>query len=166
MLSIILIDQGSGRHIEYIQYVLTPAQVDLTEVNDFAAHLIYTSALFVCRMSGLYFYFRICDLHDKLVFVIKCAAVFLVCVYLPQIFLIIFHCLPVTGLWPYEWQSSINDYKCITWGIVYSVNSSLSLVCDFVLFTIPVFIIKNLHINRKRKVQLSLVLLPGLLVIV
>jgi len=77
----------------------------------------------------------------------------------------LFHCLPVTGLWPYAWQKEINDYKCITWGIVYSVNSSLSLVCDLIIFAIPAVIIKNLHINRRRKIQLSFVLLPGVLVI-
>lgn len=116
-------------------------------------------------MSGLRFYYRICDLHDKLALAIRCAAVFLICVYLSQIFLILFHCLPVTGYWPYAWQPDIADYKCITWGIVYLVNSSLSLVCDLVIFTIPAAMIKMLRLSRQRKICLSFVLLPGVLVI-
>lgn len=58
-LCIVLIHLGSGRHIEYIQYILTNDQTNLTEVLDFVAHLLYTTALFVCRLSGLAFYRRI-----------------------------------------------------------------------------------------------------------
>lgn len=115
VLSIILIEQGSGRHIEYIQYVLTQAQTDSTEVNDFAAHLIYTSALFLCRLSGLAFFHRLCLRHQPLLRVIRAAAVFLVCAFLPQFFLILVHCRPVTGLWPYAWQPNADKYKCVTW---------------------------------------------------
>ncbi|TKA77227.1 hypothetical protein B0A49_03620 [Cryomyces minteri] len=165
-LCVILIKEGSGRHIEYIQYVLTPDQVNLTEINDFAAHIIYTTALFVCRMSGLSFYHHLCDRHQRLLTVIKCAAVFLICAYLPQLFLLIFHCLPVTGLWPYAWQAESADFTCITWGAVYSVNSGLSLVCDVILFAIPVTMIRLLQVSLSRKIKLSFVLLPGVAVII
>lgn len=49
------IDLGTGRHLEYIEYVLTPSQTEKREVLDFSAHLIYTTALLVCRLSGLDF---------------------------------------------------------------------------------------------------------------
>lgn len=159
----VLIKLGSGRHIEYIQYVLTEKQTNWTESLDFIAHLIYTSALFTCRLSGLTFYYRLCGKHDKLSIVIKCTVVFLIAAYLPQMCLIIFHCSPVTGLWPYAWQPEAANYVCLSWGIVYSVNSALSLVCDVLLFGIPSAMIKSLRVSTRRKIHLSFVLFPGVL---
>ena len=163
VLCVILINLGSGRHIEYIQYVLTESQTNITESLDFVAHLIYTSALFVCRLSGLTFYYRLCGQHDKLSIAVKCTVVFLIAAYIPQICLIIFHCRPVTGLWPYAWQPESPNFVCLSWGIVYSVNSALSLTCDILLFAIPAAMIKSLKVSKRRKIQLSFVLFPGVL---
>ncbi|KAJ6011358.1 hypothetical protein N7451_002770 [Penicillium sp. IBT 35674x] len=166
VLSIVLINIGSGRHIEYIQYVLSTAAVQRTEVFDFAAHILYTTALFLCRLSGIAFYRRITARTDRLQKPILFAGPFLFAAYLPQLFLLIFHCNPVTGLWPYAWQPGVNDHKCLSWGLVYSVNSGLSLPCDVMMFTIPALLIKQLQISSDKKVKLSLVLFPGVFVIV
>ncbi|CAI7668844.1 unnamed protein product [Penicillium pancosmium] len=165
-LSIVLINLGSGRHIEYIQYVLPISTVRETEVLDFVAHIIYTTALFLCRLSGLAFYYRLSARYGKLHTSVLIAAPFLFAAYLPQIFLLIFHCRPVTGLWPYAWQSEPIDYKCLSWGLVYSVNSGVSLACDVMMFIIPAILIKQLHVSKKNKIKLSLVMFPGVFVIV
>jgi hypothetical protein len=163
VLSVVLIHMGSGRHIEYIQYVLSLATVRQTEVLDFVAHVLYTTALFFCRLSGLAFYFRLTARTGKLHIAILAAAPFLFVVYLPQLFLLIFHCKPVTGLWPYAWQDEPITYKCLSWGLVYSVNSGLSLACDVMMFIIPAILIKQLHISMEKKIKLSLVMFPGVL---
>lgn len=162
-LSVHLIRLGTGRHLEYIRYVMTDRQENITEELDFIAHLIYTTALFVCRLSGLAFYRRLCELHDKLFFAINCAAVLLVAAYLPQMSLIIFHCKPVTALWPYSWQLRSEDFVCLTWGLVYTVNSGLSLFCDLFMFAIPVALIHTLKMPLRGKMRLYLVLFPGVL---
>ncbi|KAJ5199718.1 hypothetical protein N7491_009484 [Penicillium cf. griseofulvum] len=166
VLSIVLINLGSGRHIEYIQYVLSPDTVRDTEVLDFVAHIIYTTALFLCRLSGLAFYYRLSARSTKLHLSIIIAAPLLLAAYLPQIFLLIFHCKPVTGLWPYEWQVEPKTYICLSWGLVYSVNSGLSLACDLLMFAIPAALIKGLHVSLKKKIKLSIVMFPGVFVIV
>ncbi|KAF7595632.1 hypothetical protein BBP40_005380 [Aspergillus hancockii] len=165
-LSVVLINMGSGRHMDYIQYVLAMPTVRQTEILDFVAHVLYTTALFFCRLSGLAFYHRLAARSSKLYLAIKIATGFLVAAYLPQLFLLIFHCRPVTGLWPYPWQSEPIRYSCLTWGLVYSVNSGVSLTCDVLMFIIPAILIKELHVSLKRKAQLSLVMFPGVLVIV
>ncbi|GAB7351578.1 hypothetical protein MBLNU459_g2201t1 [Dothideomycetes sp. NU459] len=165
VLSLILINEGSGRHIEFIQYVLTEPETDQTEIHDYAAHLIYTTALFICRVSGLFFFSRLCQRHQVLITSIRIAGVFLVCCFIPQFVLIMVHCHPVTGLWPYAWQSASANYTCLNWGVVYVTNSSLSLVCDFVIFSIPIAMISLLQLSRERKIMLAIVLLPGTLVI-
>ena len=134
-----------------------------TEVLDFAAHILYTSALFICRLSGLAFYHRIGDRHAKLSMIINAAAVFLCLALIPQIVLLIIHCRPVTGYWPYAWQAEVNNYTCLTWGTVYVTNSGLSLVCDLIIFIIPAAIISMVKRSTAGKIKLSLVLFPGVL---
>ncbi|KAG0157703.1 hypothetical protein PDIDSM_4888 [Penicillium digitatum] len=165
VLSIILIKLGSGRHMEYIQYVLSLPTVRITEILDFAAHVLYTTTLFLCRLSGLAFYYRLSARSTKLHMSIIIAAPLLFAAYLPQIFLLIFHCKPVTGLWPYEWQPEPKTYTCLSWGLVYSVNSGLSRACDLMMFVIPAALIRGLHVSREKKIKLSIVMFPGVLVI-
>lgn len=50
-------------------------------------------------------------------------------------------------------------------GTVYVTNSGLSLVCDLVLFSIPVAMIHLLKLSRGRKIMLAFVLMPGVAVI-
>lgn len=156
---------GSGRHFEYIEYVLPRDTVRRTEVLDFACHILYANALLFARLSGLAFYHRVAVLSTKLYYAIIAAFIFLIACYLTQLFLLIFHCIPVTGLWPYEWQDEYNTYRCLTWGLVYSVISATSLVCDFVMFTIPAIMIKGLRVSARKKLQLSCLLFPGVLVV-
>jgi hypothetical protein len=163
VLALLLIDIGTGRHLQYIEYVMTQSQTEKSEALDFVAHLVYTTALFSSRLSGLVFYRRLCELHNRLSLAIKCALVLLIVAYLPQICLIIFHCTPVTRLWPYSWQSGYMDYVCLDWELVYAVNSGLSLLCDFFMFAIPIGLIRVISLPLRRKLHLYLILLPGVL---
>lgn len=164
-LSIILIRLGSGRHIQYIQYILSGPTINNTEVLDFAAHILYTCALLFCRLSGLAFYWRFADRTPWMQRAIKAAWLFFCGVFLCQLMFSIFHCLPVTGYWPYAWQVEESArYTCLAWGTVYVTNSGLSLVCDVLLFSIPATLIARLQkASMVRKLKLSLLLLPGTL---
>ena len=149
--------------MEYIMHVLTVDHLSETEVLDFVGHIIYAVQLYVSRMSGLAFYQRLSDRHETLQKYIKIGGAFITAATLPQLFLIIFHCLPVTSLWPYEWQEEFAHYKCMPWGTIYSTNSALSLVCDFVVFAIPAALIMMLKTSRASKLKLSLILFPGVM---
>ncbi|KAL7785855.1 hypothetical protein V8C37DRAFT_311151 [Trichoderma ceciliae] len=164
-ISIELIHLGSGRHFAFIEYVLDVPTVLQTQVLDFVAHIIYTTALLLCRISGLAFYYRICGKHKKFMLAIKIVLGILIASFLPQIFLLIFHCKPVTGYWPYGWEPVAPRYTCLQWGLVYSVNSTVSLLCDILLFGIPIAMLRTLEMSRKRKIQLAGILLPGIAVI-
>lgn len=139
--------------------------VGRTQALDFWAHLIYTTSLLICRLSGLAFFSRIADRQRKLTWAIRVTAALMTALWLPQMALIIFHCIPVTSYWPYAFEESINNYECLQWGVVYVTNSAISLVCDLALFTIPAIIIKELKISRKDKLKLGCIMMPGLLVI-
>jgi len=94
-LCLVLINEGSGRHIEYIQYVLSMPEVEETEIVDFVAHLVYTATLYLCRMSGLAFFTRLCSSHPTFRISIWACGFFLTAAFMVQFFLILFHCLPV-----------------------------------------------------------------------
>lgn len=164
VLCILLIDIGSGRHIEYIQYVLTTAQMTTSEKLDFYAHIVYSVALWFCRLSVLGFYHRLCRALPKLPYLVYGAFTFVTATFIVQVFLIIFHCLPVTDTWPYVWQVEILDYDCLTWGAVYTTNSALSLVSDVVIFSLPAVIISSLRGQHHDKIKLIAVLCPGVFV--
>lgn len=165
MLSVILINLGSGRHFAYIQYVLDNAIVSRTEALDFWAHLVYTTCLLVCRLSGLAFFSRIADRQKKLTWAIRIVAGVMIALWIPQMALIIFHCIPVTAYWPYAFEVNAEKYQCLQWGIVYVTNSAISLLCDLALFTIPAVIIAQLKISKLDKLKLAGIMMPGLLVI-
>ena len=165
VLSVILINLGSGRHFAYIQYVLDNVIVSRTEALDFWAHLVYTTCLLVCRLSGLAFFSRIADRQKKLTWAIRIVAGVMIALWIPQMALIIFHCIPVTAYWPYAFEVNAEKYKCLQWGIVYVTNSAISLLCDLALFTIPAIIIAQLKISKKDKLKLACIMMPGLLVI-
>lgn len=156
---------GGGRHYDYIAYVMTLSDVAKSEKLDFIAHMLYVTALFVCRLSGLAFYLRLVGRHPRIQLFIHCATAFIVAGYLAQFFLLLLHCIPITGLWPYPFQVSTAGLRenCLPWGTVYGVIAGVSLGCDIAMLGIPATLIARLHASRKRKIQLSFMLFPGIL---
>ncbi|KAH8705883.1 hypothetical protein BGW36DRAFT_19069 [Talaromyces proteolyticus] len=166
-LAIVCIDNGSGRRSAYVHYVMSldNDRSNQAELDDLVLHFLYTIALFTCRLSGLAFYTRLSAAHDHLFRTIKiCAGIFVV-VFIVQFFLLLFHCIPVTGKWPYSWQPDYHKYNCITWGGVYITMSALSFICDVIMFVIPSMLIHLLHVPLRRKLGLALVMFPGVLVL-
>lgn len=146
----------------YVRILPNDVQL-LTQALDYVAHLIYAAQLYFCRLSGLAFYRRLSARHNKLLLSCTLGTIFITAAFLPQIFLIVFHCSPVTAWWPYEWQPEFANYTCMLWGIVYATNSALSTACDLVVFAIPVGIIAVLKADRTKKIKLSFILLPGVM---
>ncbi|KAN0062779.1 hypothetical protein ACQY0O_004974 [Thecaphora frezii] len=163
VLSIILIDIGSGRHIEYIQYVMTQEVNSLSERLDFYAHILYTAALWIGRLSGLAFYRRLCRDLPHLNLALYSTTAFVSAGFIVQTLLIILHCLPVTDLWPYVWQPEVRNYTCMLWQAVYMTNSVVSLASDFLIFTIPAWIVHSLRGSQSGvRMKLILILCPGI----
>ncbi|KAH7147007.1 hypothetical protein B0J13DRAFT_553040 [Dactylonectria estremocensis] len=161
-----MINLGCSRHGEYIYYVMTAEEVVQSEIFDFTTHLLSTTALFICRLSGLTFYHRLCSHYPRFNLAMKILIGIFIAIFLPQTALIIFHCHPVTPLWPYPFEPNFYDYTCLRWWMVFGVNAILSLICDAGLYFIPISILCVLSIPKKRKIQLACIILPGSLVII
>ncbi|ORY60785.1 uncharacterized protein BCR38DRAFT_459768 [Pseudomassariella vexata] len=161
-----LTEIGSTRHYAYLQYVMSEDDVGHNQSWDVLGHIFYTTVMLLCRLSGLAFYYDICSSHPGFLLSMKILAGILVTTYIPQLFVFIFHCVPISGLrWPYEFQPEWAATRCIPWGVVYRINSSLSFVCDVLLFILPVSMLHSLYLSRRRKIQLACVILPGIFVI-
>ena len=161
ILGVILINLGSGRHYAYIRYVIPLSVVNKSQVLDVAARTMYITALVICRGSVLAFYTRLASRNYQLRYMILGTTVFIIAAFITQLFLIVFHCKPVTGLWPYRWQPEYEEYDCLNWGNVYISSAAVSIACDLALLTIPIWLLYLLQTGRKRKVLLSIILLPG-----
>ena len=161
-LGVVLINLGSGRHYAYIQYGRPLSEVNTTQVLDIVARIMYITALVLCRGSVLAFYARLASKHYRLKYMIWGTTAFVVAAFVTQLFLVIFHCSPVTFLWPYDWQPEFADYDCMNWGNIYISSAAISIACDLALLAIPIWLLYLLQTNKKSKILLSLVLLPGL----
>ncbi|KJZ73396.1 hypothetical protein HIM_07190 [Hirsutella minnesotensis 3608] len=165
-LCLALIRMGAGRTIPYIDFVVGETEMEHIQILDSVTHLIYSTTLWLCRLSGLAFYYRICALHREFVIAIAVILVVLTSGYLVQMCLIIFHCNPITLLWvPYDEFGMPLDGNCLMWYVVYGTVSGISLFSDLLLFGLPVAMLKILDMPRKRKIQLACILLPGFAVI-
>ncbi|KAF3403257.1 hypothetical protein DPV78_004764 [Talaromyces pinophilus] len=166
-LCLLLINNGNGRRSAYVNYVMSldEDRMDYGELLDIIMHFLYIIALFICRLSGLAFYSRLSDAHAKLYNSIRVCTIVFILFFLAQFFLLLLHCIPVTGVWPYSWQADYHAYKCMTWGAVYITISCLSFTCDVVMFVIPSMLIHLLHVPLRRKLELAFVMFPGVLVL-
>ncbi|KAJ6442170.1 integral membrane protein pth11 [Purpureocillium lavendulum] len=155
-----IIALGMARHPEFMAFFGTEAQFVTIEVTDTAAHLIYSTSLWLCRISGLAFYYRMCSLHQEFLVCIKVFFGLLTVGFVAQVLVVFFHCWPLSLLWrPYP-----GIYKCMEWTTVAVIVSAISLACDLLLFGIPAAMLWVLKSSRKKKIQLACILLPGVFV--
>jgi hypothetical protein len=164
-MAIATIDLGEGRHILWIvlQGMIDQTVVAKQEILDFALHLVYNTALFCCRLSALAFFQRLTGGTRALRHLVLVGYAVMTAFYLPQMFTLIFHCDPVTALWPYDFQIASSKYTCLSWGLVYLINGCLSLASDLMLFSVPAVLVSSINTDRATKIKLAAVLFPGVL---
>lgn len=164
-ISITVLGLGEGRHIDWIvlQGMIDQDVVTRQETMDFAVHLVYNTALYCCRLSALAFFERLSGAQHSMRWLIVGGYIVITAFYLPQMFTLIFHCNPVTAIWPYDFQVESSRYACMSWGLVYLINGCLSVASDLVLLVIPARLIAVYKAPAAVKLRLALILLPGVL---
>ncbi|EFY84858.1 hypothetical protein MAC_09110 [Metarhizium acridum CQMa 102] len=70
-LCIVLINLGAARNFLFEFFVMTEDEYRKVQLMDSIAHLAYSTALVLCRVSGIAFYYRICYLDKKFLLAIK-----------------------------------------------------------------------------------------------
>ncbi|PHH89219.1 hypothetical protein CDD83_6472 [Cordyceps sp. RAO-2017] len=167
-LAIRQIQLGGGRDYLFEELVMDEATQATLQTYDTVSHIAYITALTLCRLSGILFYYRICRLRHEFLIGLRFCFGIVVVAYLMQVSLIAFHSMPVSALWTPELAFVDEDdiVYFIQWGQVHIVISITSLLCDLLLFGIPVAMLRILKtMPKKQKVQLACILLPGIAVV-
>lgn len=164
VISCILINIGFARHNDYLQYVIPAETISYGDGLDKNSYYVYTTALLIGRLSGLAFYYLSIPASDGYnrglrIAVLAVAGVHLLG-FVPQVLLNFFRCL---SLWPFGGQSDSSQDNCMDWHIVLGASAGISLLCDLLVFGIPVAMLKMFDIPRDVKLPLLHILLIGLL---
>ncbi|KAK8923386.1 hypothetical protein VCV18_007449 [Metarhizium anisopliae] len=106
-LCIRLIIMGAGQNPMWMYFMMDDETYTQIQALDTIAHLIYSTALVLCRISGIAFYWRLCYMDKKFLLAIKCIAAIILAGYVAQICLLIFHCLPVSMVWVFYTKEDV-----------------------------------------------------------
>ncbi len=148
-----IIDLGCGLHI----WAIPPPQLVLMFKHLVALQLIYTTALWLCRISGLAFYARLCKDVTRFRMHMWAASIFVTSVFITQFLVLALQCIPLKALW------GDGPGKCMTTRAAFISTAAMTIVCDSLILLIPIRIIWDLKMNRRRKILLALTLLVGVL---
>ncbi|KAK9438378.1 integral membrane protein pth11 [Metarhizium brunneum] len=106
-LCIRLIVMGAGQNPMWMYFMMDDETYTQIQALDTIAHLIYSTALVLCRISGIAFYWRLCYMDKKFLMAIKGIAAIILAGYVAQICLLIFHCLPVSMVWVFYTKEDV-----------------------------------------------------------
>ncbi|TLS31286.1 hypothetical protein PpBr36_02330 [Pyricularia pennisetigena] len=146
---------GAGRHIEYIP----PAVVVRGLQYNFASQPLCLIALGFARISVSLFLIRLAN-SKKYKYILWFLIGLTVVLTLVGVSQTLLQCRPMA----YVWDKSIPGGTCVsTEYLVYSsyVSSALSCTSDFMLASLPIFMLRNVQMNRRVKVAVIGILSLG-----
>ncbi|KAI9792156.1 MAG: hypothetical protein M1816_002696 [Peltula sp. TS41687] len=146
-----VINLGAGRHME----ALSPPELARLYKSLVGLQLIYHINLWVCRISGIAFYSRLCKNAGRSSMYMWMAFAFVTAVALAQFLILGLQCIPLKALW------RDGPGQCLTQYAVFISTASMTIICDSLVLLIPLRIIWGLKMNPKRKLVLGFVLLIG-----
>lgn len=85
-------------------------------------------------------------------------AVFLVCFMLACTGTLVFQCWPIRAVWTFQYEYCFSN---ATFAAIGLTNTSINCATDFLLATLPVPVIVRLHVNKRTKMTLALILSVG-----
>jgi hypothetical protein len=72
------------------------------------------------------------------------------------LFVVIFQCVPITSMWDMTVKAT-----CVNDQVMIYAGAGLSIFEDIVIILLPVFILKDLNLNLRKKIALGLVFALG-----
>ncbi|PYH94299.1 hypothetical protein BO71DRAFT_430136 [Aspergillus ellipticus CBS 707.79] len=149
-LSLQVLRYGAGLHI----WAIDPAQAPMLYKWLVAAQLVYMIALWMCRISGLAFYWRLNPMPQFQVY-LRVSFAFVTAVLVAQVLIIALQCIPLAALWGGA------DGTCMGSKTVFISTAAMTIICDSIILLLPLKIVFSIHANPARKVALSVVLCFG-----
>lgn len=125
-----------------------------------AMSVLYFTQISLVKLSALFFYQRVFNVHSTRYVII--GTIVLNCVYgFIYIIVTIFQCLPVGYLavrWDGEHQGSCLNLQAMTWS-----NAGISIGVDVWILSIPLFHVKSLQLDWRKKAGAASMFLAGTL---
>ncbi|OJJ38281.1 hypothetical protein ASPWEDRAFT_318186 [Aspergillus wentii DTO 134E9] len=149
---------GYGRHMTFAE-ADTLAMVTLLKLN-FVTLFVYLISLAVIKASFCLLYMRL----FRATYVARASMiilVFIVCQFIEEIAVVIFHCSPIRKFWD---AGDKVQGRCFSLLVFYYVSFATRLVTDLVIFALPIPILLKLNLESWKKAGLILMFALGLLV--
>ncbi|KAJ5833374.1 hypothetical protein N7474_001685 [Penicillium riverlandense] len=157
-LSLMDVHYGCGQHVATL--ISHPENMVLMYKWLVAAQMVYFLSLWLCRVSGLFFYSRLNPMPQFQLYM-RISFVFVTAVFVSQALVIAVQCIPLQALW----DPTVKG-KCMGSTAVFLSTSVLTIVCDSLILILPTKIILGLHVNFMRKLVLGFVVCFGVFAIV
>lgn len=129
---------------------------NLMKIGDIAGPIFYNLSTLFTKISLCLFYLRLSPFRS-----------FRTAVYIVMVVSIIYSVLAAFGFaWvcqPIEkyWDFSITTGTCINLNAYFLATACINAATDLALLVLPIFIIKDLHLPRRRKISVTLLLMTG-----
>lgn len=135
---------------------LHSAYTESHQIGDIAGPIFYNLSTLFTKISLCLFYLRLSPFRS-----------FRTAVYIVMVVSIIYSVLAAFGFaWvcqPIEkyWDFSITTGTCINLNAYFLATACINAATDLALLVLPIFIIKDLHLPRRRKISVTLLLMTG-----
>lgn len=152
------ISNGLGKDI----WTLTP-----TQISDFLYYLYIWSTIYyvniaVCKLAFLLFYLRVFP-APRVRSILWATVGFVVVWGVFFFFMNTFQCTPIRHYWRRWEQSDSYDGSCLNASIIAWTNSAISIVLDLWMICIPLYQLKEVNLDWKKKLGVGLMFCVGLL---
>jgi hypothetical protein len=158
---IVGVHYGTGRHLPDIE----PENFIIAMKAWWIAELGYVSSTMTLKLSIGFFLLRLCV--KKIQRAIIWFVLGVVTAYsLFYFFLVIFQCRPTNYFWNQYNPIHAGHGKCISTAVIGGTtyaHSALSVVADWTLGILPIFLVWNLNMNPRTKVLVAVILALGAL---
>ncbi|KAH8596829.1 hypothetical protein B0O99DRAFT_94649 [Bisporella sp. PMI_857] len=158
---------GTGRHL--LEMIEEPHGIQnfvLSMKAWWIAELAYVASTTVLKISIGFFLLRVCvrKVQRTIIWVVVGIVTIYSCYYF---IVIIFQCLPVSYFWNrFNFSNLPEKGKCISDGMVAGstyTHSALSIIADWTLGILPIFVVWELKMNPRTKVSVAIILGLGAL---
>lgn len=157
ILVILQVDNGFGRHIEYLQ----PDQISKCLLLTAILTMLHTVGTFLVRISVCLFVLRLVPpTHRELYRYTYLLIAFFTVITTATFLLFLLACIPIQGAWDMEVKA-----RCIArsdLSIIAKTQGGFSALMDFLCVCLPIFILRNLQAKLGRKICLFVLLGLGL----
>ncbi|KAL4781109.1 hypothetical protein BJX76DRAFT_24540 [Aspergillus varians] len=151
MVTVVSVHYGLGKHIADVD----PNGMVTYGLSVWLSSMFYLASLGFVKTSVCWFYTRLGDKYlTRMSFVmfgiISCQAT-------ANVLTAAFQCRPIAKAWDAALEGT-----CVHINAFYLANAALNILTDLLTYTLPIRVILHLHMPRKQKIALGLILCLGL----